>query len=1294
MPKQNLVKTWLAAIGLAPHIVETFEAAGIVNPKDLAELEVCHYPALGVKNSADRKKLFYLVQRVKLAVPDDDNSGGGGGGSGASASAISARKSGNGNGDGSGGRNAVSNHNNNDSRHHGHNDQEAHYLQQRAGEPTSVDSPSADDNEDQYADSFEIDNGLEDNDGIDEALQEQYKPLLHDSSEDDGEDDDDIDSFHSVRSDDDDFTSDEDVPSPPISPENLGLDISQTSIHTSSPSNEIEDAFLKRRSARMEKTTPPRKIRSNNSAVPRLEKSLKDTPERHGAGAGKRGGLGIIGSGRQKSPSKMRSKSPDRKALSSSQSKRTILLVKRTKSRAGQSQPKSKAPTRRETLNGLRKSKSRDENSESPKKRRSPSKTLDMEPIIVPEEPEPELDLDLDLDLDPEPEPEPIVVQPATRRSKRLQNKGFRDSDSRSTSKSLTMNSTYDYSETDGQESLGSRRSLSSQGGRSRQSALAVNSSLTGNSSDDHDLNLAESDSFGIPTPTSASSSASASASRRMSSGFSVGSGKSAKERRSKLQNPTTRENRRLSTIPSDRPSIISPFRPSSARSTDEMRGDDSASVSSRRSRTSSIGDRSMKSTSSRKSAKSRTSAKKDLPSSRAKSTPRNRNSLLDNQKAAPSNHSDSYVLSSLKQKSFDAEEKKEAPTPKSTKSSGAGSSGAVFVHGGKSGKSWLSRVAVLREGDMLQHEEDVGDCEHHRRDEEEMRIRVVVRKRPMSKKEASKKDEVDVIHPLRYPDYGRILVYQPKTRVDLTKEVETLPFSFDNVFAEDSNNYEIYEETIRPLIPGAFQGRWASVFAYGQTGSGKTFTMMGSTLTGIKAKNRNVEHEKNYGLYVLAARDIFEFASRKEYSHLTVGASLFEIYGGKLFDLLNDRAPVKCLENHKGRVCFPGLSEHPIKDAEQLMRLIEHGSTNRSTGSTSANRDSSRSHAVLQLHLRKTVGKRNNVEHGRLTFIDLAGSERGADTNKASRTTRLEGADINQSLLALKEVIRALATGDSLTHIPFRGSKLTQVLKESFVGKNSRTVMVACVAPNMTNCDHTVNTLRYADRVKERNPENGRLPDSVAAASKIETSEHNHISFPSKSPGTKNKSRDEDEGEDKNENVPDTDTDNVESDDDNWLSDLDDENGDSSDDDFDNYDEGIDELNEVLRSPVATRLSGDHFFGEDDPLESGAGQKESSKLSKKEAVVPLVTAHRSIMTEMLGMVKQEMTLVNCTDADRELIDDYLDELEAIQDQQLSMISTLRESLVHYYDQRPTDGAEGNILSDDGSFDDLRSPLR
>ncbi len=365
----------------------------------------------------------------------------------------------------------------------------------------------------------------------------------------------------------------------------------------------------------------------------------------------------------------------------------------------------------------------------------------------------------------------------------------------------------------------------------------------------------------------------------------------------------------------------------------------------------------------------------------------------------------------------------------------------------------------------------------------------------------------------------------------------------------------------------------------------------------------------------------------------------------------------------------FPGLSEHKISSADDLMKLIEKGASNRSTGSTSANRDSSRSHAVLQLHLRKSVGSKADIEHGRLTFIDLAGSERGADTDQASRTTRLEGAEINTSLLALKEVIRALATGDAMAHIPFRGSKLTQVLKESFVGKNSRTVMVACVAPNMTNCEHTLNTLRYADRVKERNSETGELTEAVEAASKIQKKVNTSGCRPVTAPpaGT-----DLSRAQSKASIALVENTDG--GGDDGWLSDLD------NDGDEDHMLKvSMDELNEVLQTPVqdtATPFTFENSFEDETVLGLKLDKRRESEqsvkpISKKDAVAPLISTHRSIMSEMLGMVKQEMTLVNCTDEDRALIDEYLDELEQIQDKQLAMITTLRESLVEYYGQRP-----------------------
>ena len=99
------------------------------------------------------------------------------------------------------------------------------------------------------------------------------------------------------------------------------------------------------------------------------------------------------------------------------------------------------------------------------------------------------------------------------------------------------------------------------------------------------------------------------------------------------------------------------------------------------------------------------------------------------------------------------------------------------------------------------------------------------------------------------------------------------------------------------------------------------------------------------------------------------------------------------------------------------------------------------------------------------MSFIDLAGSERGADVADTKKQTRMDGAEINKSLLALKECIRAL--DQDKKHTPFRGSKLTLVLKDSFTG-NCKTVMIGNISPSSNSCEHTLNTLRYADRVKE----------------------------------------------------------------------------------------------------------------------------------------------------------------------------------------------------------------------------------
>merc|ERR1719282_874974 len=219
-------------------------------------------------------------------------------------------------------------------------------------------------------------------------------------------------------------------------------------------------------------------------------------------------------------------------------------------------------------------------------------------------------------------------------------------------------------------------------------------------------------------------------------------------------------------------------------------------------------------------------------------------------------------------------------------------------------------------------------------------------------------------------------------------------------------------------------------------------------------------------GIYALAAQDVFKLlrSSKHKSKNLVVSCSYFEIYSGKVFDLLSGKSKLRVLEDGKQQVQIVGLTESEVSSVEDVLKLITSGNNLRTSGQTSANANSSRSHAVFQIDLR--VNTKRRPLHGKFSLIDLVGNERGADTNSANRQTRMEGAEINKSLLALKECIRAL--GRKGAHLPFRASKLTQVLRDSFIGENARTCMIAMINPCMSSCEHTLNTLRYADRVKE----------------------------------------------------------------------------------------------------------------------------------------------------------------------------------------------------------------------------------
>ncbi|XP_055321638.1 kinesin-like protein KIF18A isoform X2 [Sitodiplosis mosellana] len=289
------------------------------------------------------------------------------------------------------------------------------------------------------------------------------------------------------------------------------------------------------------------------------------------------------------------------------------------------------------------------------------------------------------------------------------------------------------------------------------------------------------------------------------------------------------------------------------------------------------------------------------------------------------------------------------------------------------------------------------------------------------------------------------------QTHRDITKRVsKNLTMTFDQVFDNQASNRDIYMFAMRPLVSSVMEGYNCSAFVYGATGAGKTFTMLGS--------------DDIPGIAYLTMKELFEqIKANSEERKFDIGISYLEVYNEQVMNLLTKRGPLKLREDSNG-VTVGGLELKPIFDADELLSLLALGNRNRTQHPTDANAESSRSHAIFQVHIRMTNKVSNQKRTVKLSMIDLAGSERGSSTKCIGQRFK-EGASINKSLLALGNCINKLADGSK--HIPYRDSNMTRILKDS-LGGNCRTVMIANISPSSITYEDTYNTLKYASRAQK----------------------------------------------------------------------------------------------------------------------------------------------------------------------------------------------------------------------------------
>ena len=353
--------------------------------------------------------------------------------------------------------------------------------------------------------------------------------------------------------------------------------------------------------------------------------------------------------------------------------------------------------------------------------------------------------------------------------------------------------------------------------------------------------------------------------------------------------------------------------------------------------------------------------------------------------------------------------------------------------------------------------------------------IQVVVRFRPLNKTErelgpercvqvdaGGGPTEVLVLEPGKYGTAQD--VKHPATSDKL--------FTFDGVVDTDGGQEDLFDLVGMPTVENVVKGYNGTILAYGQTGSGKTHSMVGpegGTVDVLSPKS------PNYGLRGVIPRiaeALFQRLEKFPPEEVTwkVTVSVFELYLEMVQDLLTDgpQQDYRIREdtiNGKG-IYIENLYAKKCQSASELLEAVRVGFGRRKVAATKSNETSSRSHSLTIVSVEQINHvKGNAVTTSRLNLVDLAGSEKVAKTQAAGDRLK-EAQTINTSLSLLGSVIYKLTDGKS-THIPYRNSKLTRILQESFGGNSVTTLLCHC-SPASFNKEETLSTLRFAARAKQ----------------------------------------------------------------------------------------------------------------------------------------------------------------------------------------------------------------------------------
>ncbi|XP_050749802.1 kinesin-like protein KIF6 [Gymnogyps californianus] len=337
--------------------------------------------------------------------------------------------------------------------------------------------------------------------------------------------------------------------------------------------------------------------------------------------------------------------------------------------------------------------------------------------------------------------------------------------------------------------------------------------------------------------------------------------------------------------------------------------------------------------------------------------------------------------------------------------------------------------------------------------------IRVYARVKPLGRRQQAGMYSVDDDE----KSLSSLEIIVPRDLADgfVNNKRESYKFKFQKIFDQEAKQDVVFNSIAKPVAECVLAGYNGTIFAYGQTGSGKTFTITGGA-----------ERYSDRGIIPRTLSYIFDQLQKDSSKVYTTHVSYLEIYNECGYDLLDPRheasrledlPKVTIMEDPDQNIHLKNLSLQQASNEEEALNLLFLGDTNRMIAETPMNQASTRSHCIFTIHISSKEPGSATIRHSKLHLVDLAGSERVAKTGVGGHLLT-EAKYINLSLHYLEQVIIALAEKNR-SHIPYRNSMMTSVLRDS-LGGNCMTTMIATLSIDKRNIDESISTCRFAQRV------------------------------------------------------------------------------------------------------------------------------------------------------------------------------------------------------------------------------------